>query len=296
MKRLILVTTVAVSLLASRPALGWDPFGDGSDSGWPVSSWTPEPAPVAPPLGIYLVTETYASDSVTRAGAMTTYSTETVHEITGSYARVLESVATGGSSSYDGAAFNGRAALTDGRAVAGTYYENYVRTDGGFIPISVVFFQDDSEIARASRGALQLPVAPPAAAPVTLVIPQVIPLPSPGGSVTPVIDRPDPVPAAPVRAATPASTLLADRSIEVLRGRRVTLSFGGQDVRAWRYLSGEALSMGALAGTALEPFVARWDRLAPNAAWIVRFVVDYADGTSHELVVRVAVRSPGLVE
>ncbi|MHB8631777.1 MAG: hypothetical protein ACYC9W_07610, partial [Candidatus Limnocylindria bacterium] len=129
MKRLILAASLALALGTARPVLAWDPYGDELDAGSEPSVWTPEPAPVAPPPGVYLVTETYAGDSVTRAGPVTTYSTETIHQSTGSYARVLESVGTGGASAYDGVAFNGRAALTDGRTVAGTYYENYVRTD-----------------------------------------------------------------------------------------------------------------------------------------------------------------------
>ena len=297
MKRLIFVATVAMSFAAARPALSWDPYR-GPDVARPAPViWTPEPAPVAAPSGIYLVTETYAGDSVTRAGAITTYSTETVHESTGSYARVLESVATGGSSAYDGAAFNGRASLTDGRAVAGTYYENYVRTDGGFLPVSVVFFQDDSEIARASRAAQPLPVAPRAPESVPALPPVVVRSFPPTGMVTPVVDRADPLPVPPARSPARAAALLPDRSIEVLRGRRTTLSFSGQDVSAWRFMSGEAVSLGALTGGAGDPFVARWDRVAaPNASWVIRFLVDYADGTSHELAVRVAVRSPGLVE
>lgn len=297
MKCLMFAATLAMSLAAARPALGWDPDREDPDLEWPQPVvWTPEPAPVAPPPGIYLVTETYAGDSVTRAGAITTYSTETVHETTGSYARVLESVDTGGSSAYDGAAFNGRASLTDGRAVAGTYYENYVQTGGGFAPVSVVFFQDDSEIARVSS-AQPHPVASLAPEPAPAFAPAGVPSPLPTGVVAPVIDREDPLPIAPVRSPARASALLPDRSIEVLRGRRTTLSFSGQDVRAWRFMSGEGVSLGALTGAVGDPFVARWDRLAPpNATWIVRFLVDYADGTSHELVVRVAVRAPGLVE
>src|SRR5207237_952130 len=62
----------------------------------------PRPAPAAPPEGISLVTDTYAGSAVIRTGDTTTYTTDTVHEITGSYARVLESVGTGGSSAYDG--------------------------------------------------------------------------------------------------------------------------------------------------------------------------------------------------
>ena len=90
---------------------------------------------------------------------------------------------------------------------------------------------------------------------------------------------------------------LPDRSIEVLRGRRIALSFGGADVMAWHLVSGECVALAPLAGGPAELFVGRWDRLAPpGQAWVTRFAIAYADGTTHELVVRVAVRSPGLVE
>ena len=301
MKRLILVIVASALAFGSTPALAWDP--DWED--WAVeppapAAWEPEPSPVQPPDGVYLVTETYAGDSVVQTGPLTTYSTETVHEITGSYARVLDSVGTGGASAYDGSAFNGRAALTDGRAVAGTYYENYVRTDYGFVPVSVVFFQDDAEIARASA-----PAAPPptlAAAPATAApsLPVVStppaaagPVAPQAGSVTPIVELVDRAAAAPPRA----SILLNDRALEVLRGRRIAISLSGPDVRTWRYVSGDAVSLGALSGASGEPFVARWDRLAaPGSAWALRFSVDYADGTSRDLTVRVTLRAPGLVE
>jgi hypothetical protein len=294
MKRMILALTLATLVASAQPGFARDPYGGDPDIPVPgPAAWTPEPAPIAPPPGIYLVTDTYTGDSVTRSGLVTTYSTETIHETTGSYARVLESVATGGSSAYDGAAFNGRAAMTDGRAVAGTYYENYIWTDSGFVPVSVVFFQDDSEIAREqSATRAQPPAVPPRYSPA--------PAPAAGQPPVPLVGPPvggGPEPVAPTPAPVHPSTLLPDRSIEVLRGRRTMVSFLGDDVRAWRFLSGECVALGALAGTASEPFVARWDRLAqPNATWVVRFLVTYADGTSHERVLRVTVRAPGLVE
>lgn len=296
MSRLIPLVVLLLSLAASQPAYGWNPYFDDEFDWPPPPAWTPEPAPVVPPPGIYLVTETYAGDSVSQIGAVTTYSTDTVHEITGSYARVLESVGTGGSSAYDGTAFNGRASLTDGRSVAGTYYENFIQSGGAFIPVSVVFFQDDSEIASAAAAARPQPVVAPAPQPA----PVLAPMPSPA-QATPappvVIEREVPAPVAPARPAVTPSTLLADRSIEVLRARRTSLSFAGADVRGWRFLSGDCVSLGAVSGTPTDPFVARWDRLAPlGTTWVVRFLVDYADGTSHELIVRVAVRAPGLVE
>lgn len=281
MKRAVILLVLAIMLGCGQRAFAWDPDREPPTGDGPELPWAPDAAPVSPPAGIYLVIDTYAGDSVTHSGALTTYSTETVHETTGSYARVLESVVTGGSSSYDGVAFNGRASLTDGRAVAGTYYENYVRMDGGFVPVSVVFFQDDTEIAREIARASR--TAPTPARPGT-------------AGTAPTVDRDEPSPVRSVAQPRP-STLLADRSIEVLRGRRITLPLTGPDVRAWRFGSGEAVALGPLSGSGAEPFVARWDRLAPpNGAWVVRFLIDYADGSSHELALRVTVRAPGLVE
>jgi len=208
-------------------------------------------------------------------------------------------------SAYDGAAFNGRASMMDGRAVAGTYYENYVLTDSGFVAVSVVFFQDDSEIARALHAARPAPTTPsapptgPSSAPSfgPSLAPVVLLLPSGPGAVTPSVDRAAPPPAMMVQAPVRPAVLLPDRSIEILRGRRTELAFNGADVLAWRFLSGDCVPLGPLAGGATQPFVGRWDRLPPpTGMWVTRFLIDYTDGTSHELVVRVAVRAPGLVE
>ena len=80
MKRLILVIVASALAFGSTPALAWDP--DWED--WAVeppapAAWEPEPSPVQPPDGVYLVTETYAGDSVVQTVPLTTYSTETVH-------------------------------------------------------------------------------------------------------------------------------------------------------------------------------------------------------------------------
>ena len=286
---------LVLSLAFTRPAAAWDPTDDPDSDGTPPE-WTPDPAPA----GLYLVTETYAGESVVRAGGVTTYSTETVHETTGTYARVLETVGTGSSSAYDGAAFNGRASLSDGRAVAGTYYENYIWSAGGFVAVSVVFFQDDSEVARAEAAArprtpaTDAPAAPPTPPVAFEPAPALSPVSGPTGvgAVSPIVveDRLTP-------SERASSAPLADRAIEVLRGRRTSLAFSGLDVRRWRIVTCECVILGPLGGTGDDAFVARWDRMAPaGSSWAVRFVVDRADGMSQEIVVRVAVRAPGLVE
>jgi len=304
-KRSVAFLCLAILLWHAQPVRAWD----SDEREYPVieppeatqEKWAPEPTPIERPDGIYLVTDVYAGDFVVHSGPVTTYTTDTVHEITGSYARVLESVGTGDASTFDGASFNGRASLTDGRSVAGTYYENFVHTDYGFVPVSVVFFQDDSELARASA---PLPAAPPTpsepqqsvAAPGPSVAPNERSDAPVVGHVTPsteVEDRAAPRPA----PALPPSSVLPDRSIEVLRGRRISIVFSGTDVRAWRVVSTDGIALGPLRGTAMEPLVIRWDHLAPpNTSWVSRLVLDYGDGTSHELLVRVTVRAPGLVE
>jgi hypothetical protein len=312
MRRSAILLSVAILASHAWPAAGWNPDRD-DDPGFdppvadgPGRDWAPEPTPAAPPEGIYLVTDVYAGDAVVHSGRVTTYTTDTVHEITGSYARVLQSVGTGDGSAFDGASFNGRASLTDGRPVAGTYYENFVHTEYGFTSVSVVFFQDDSEMARSSA---PLPVAaPPVAseAPPSLSAPPPSPSVAPiegseapiVGYVTPSIDERDRAVVPPALTTTPPVTsALPDRSIEVLRGRRISIRFPGTEVRAWRLVSTEGIVLGPLSGMAGEPFVIRWDRLAPPNMWsISRFVLDNADGSSHELLVHVMVRAPGLVE
>ncbi len=161
-----------------EPASSWTPLDPPAPAAPdPAPAWSaPDPAPVEAPAGIYYVTQTYVADVVTTQGPVTTYSTATVAESTGTYARVLESVGTGATSGYDGSAFNGRAQLSDGRNVAGTYYENFVLTSAGFASVSVVFFQDDSETAVSAAPPISAPPsAPPPSAP-----PIAIPSPLPG--------------------------------------------------------------------------------------------------------------------
>jgi hypothetical protein len=314
---LVSAAVLAAMTLGSSRARAWDadledrPI-DRPDGDVPAAARPP----LAPPDGVYLVTETYVADIVIREGPVTTYATETIDRISGSYARVLETVATGAGSGFDGAAFNGRAALTDGRAVAGTYYENYIRTDDGFVAVSIVFFQDDVEIARARREAAAVrPAAPvertPAARGTVGAGPVDV---APRGVIDPVIDGPAPrpierpadlvVPIGPDAKVLPAP--LPERAIEVLRARRTLISFAEPvdrtdgvrvAVTGWRFAAGEGIALGPVRGGAGDPFMVRWDRLAaPGSAWVVRFMLDLADGSTREQAIRVSVRAPGLVE
>jgi hypothetical protein len=264
-----------------------------------------DPAPfIAPPLGLYYVTDTYVADVVTSSGPLTTYSTATIHESTGSYARVLDTVPTGAASVFDGSAFNGRHALSDGRAVAGTYYENYVLTDGAFVPISIVFFQDDAEIARLQaliKPAATTTASPPAKSPNAQPF-----VPACCAAERPVVVAAPPAPTKPIRpviSVLPVSIPLM--TVEVLRGRAVTLwprAFAeGLEVpvRSWIVIGGEAGEALATAGSGGVPFRSSWPRLAPPGGGyevVFRIEVDTPE-TGHRTVdgaITVIVRSPAL--
>jgi hypothetical protein len=103
----------------------------------------------------------------------------------------------------------------------------------------------------------------------------------------------------PVVRRRPAFTdgSLPDEAIEVLRSRRTAISFARAAAWRWRLLSGDAVMLGPTSGAAGQPFIARWDRLAPpGGSWVVRVAIDFEDGTTLELAIRVTVRAPGLVE
>jgi hypothetical protein len=308
MKRRTSAAAVAVLLLWSSPALARDPLREEPSDPVRVQP-KPDPAPfVAPPPGLYYVTDTYVADVVTSSGPLTTYSTTTVHESTGSYARVLDMVGTGASSAYDGSAFNGRRSLGNGRSVAGTYYENYVLTEGGFVPVSIVFFQDDEELARLLAVATPpsaASVAPPGAAAATTGVssPACCPEGGSGGLAHPT--------SAPTKPIRPGISLLPTSSplttVEVLRGRAVSLwprAFVGDrevPVRSWTVTAGIAGEASATSGAGGVPFRSSWLRLAPPGAGyqvVFRIEVDTPE-TGHRAVgatIAVVVRSPALQE
>jgi hypothetical protein len=310
MKRRTVAAMFALLFLRSSQALAWDPFREGSGYEPPELDREPDPAPlIAPPPGIYYVTDTYVADVVTSSGPLTTYSTTTVHESTGSYARVLETVGTGQSGAFDGSAFNGRRALGDGRSVAGTYYENYVLTDRGFVPVSIVFFQDDAELARllAARYApgVITPTASIPSAPSATARP---PAPACCAVQPPVVMIGSPT-IAPTKAIRPGISLLPVGAplamVEVLRGRAVSLyprAFVDDrevPVRSWTVIAGDAGQALAIAGSGAVPLRTSWRRLAPpGAAYeiVFRIEVDTPE-TGHRSVdaaIGVIVRSPAL--
>ena len=299
-----LAMLVMASVIVASPAFACDPYSrdcwrwleDATEEVEP-SPQEPlgEPGPVLVPIapeGLHLVTEVYVADIVWVAGPLITYGTETVSETPGTYARVVDTVGTGVASAYDGSAFNGRAALDDGRSVAGAYYESFVLSGGAFVPISVVFFQDDSFLRQPVRQ----PAPSPASGPASTKLPMAATSPAP---LT--------VPRVPViRAGVSTSPLVEPRTeIEVLRGRAIRLWIRAavdgvtQPVGSWQIRSGDHVALGPSSGDGDDPFIARWDVVTPpGTAWTLAVETTTAvDGLPHVSVseVIVVVRSPALI-
>lgn len=323
MIRRTLATVILIMSVAS-PAAACDPYWDGCWWWWDEPVWqpAPEPAPLVPD-GLYLVTEVYVADVVSVAGPLTTYSTATVADTPGTYARVLDTVSTGTASAYDGSAFNGRTVLEDGRAVAGTYYENFVLSDGEFVPVSVVFFQDDSALVAAAQPASPpTPVATSAPVPVTgTPLPRTptarsaapVEIPTEVARIDPLVEPalaaepPPPQGGTPlIRAGISASPLGEVRSeIEVLRGRAIPLWIHAavdgvpHPVASWRIRSGEHTALGPSSGDGDDALSARWDVVTPpGVAWSLGFDVTVViAGVRHSSFgeIAVVVRSPALI-
>lgn len=295
--RLVCVMFVLAMIVGAMTASAdvLDPGGGGSP---------PAPTPIVLPPGLYLVTDIYAGSVVLSDGGTTTYSTLTVRATPGTYARVLDVVGTGAASAYDGRSFNGRGRLTDGRLIAGTYYETFVLTPTGFVAVNIVFFQDDSETRTLVAPtpvitALPAPPSPPSPPSPPRASSSAVPLATPVR--TPFVPAPT-LPPLPVAAA--AIALASDgptfASIEVLRGRRVELwprAFVDGvpvTVRSWRVISGSD-GIARTSGTGAEPAESLW--LVPSAVPLdVRFevVADAAGGRTLTASISVLVRSPAL--
>ena len=309
---------LALALLAANSAYAREPFENESP---PVPPIVPTPDPVAfvVPAGLYYVTDTYVADVVATSDETTTYSTTTVHESTGTYARVIDSVDTGASSAFDGTAFNGRGALKDGRALAGTYYENFVLTADGYVPVSIVFFQDDSETRRRAAVSSPSPATPTPATPTPAVT---VAAPTSSGTSAPVVGpntsrgvatagpsfRPQ-GPSAPVAPTLRTGIALAQdgptlASAEVLRGRLVSFwprAFANDTavaIRSWRLLSAQPDYASATTGS-IEPLAAQWLRMpAPDVRWSLRFEIftEIAPMERLEAQIAITVRSPALID
>ena len=302
MKTRTALLLTSILLLSSVPAYAREPLEDEL----PPIPAPPVPDPVAfvVPTGLYYVTDTYVADVVATSDATTVYSTTTAHESTGTYARVIDTVDTGASSAFDGMAFNGRGALTNGQALAGTYYENFVLAAGGYVPVSIVFFQDDSE-TRRRQGVSPSAVAPkasPSPAPATTTAQRrdEIALPPSIGQRVP-IEPARPTMRAGISLAPDGPTLT---SAEVLRGRLVQFwprAFANNvavPIRSWRLVSAQPDRISASSGST-QPLAAQWIRMpAPGVSWSLRFEIfsEAAPTERLEAEIFVTLRSPALVD
>lgn len=113
------------------------------------------------PSGIHKVIDYYAGTTVEASDTGIRYGTVTDNRPNDLYAVDLGSYSKGVRSPYDGAAFNGRKLDVNGELLAGTFYRNYRKRNGCFVPTSIVFFQDDR--VRFTTGTLPTPTSTPAA-------------------------------------------------------------------------------------------------------------------------------------
>lgn len=306
-----------------------------------LHAWA-EPEPLAPPaaavipatdpmaeaaaLGLHAVTEVFAGHVVTTTGDLTTYTSASATLDAGTAARVVANVSTGESTAYDDLVIGGRTTLTDGRAVAGQIYENYVWSGYEWVVSAYVFFQDDAELARATQAT---PTPPASVAPI-VEAPVAAPVASPqqnvpaAPSASPPAAAPSPAPAAtPESGPLPSNEVARPRAvavglalapqadalgrIEVLRGRRVALwvraTVDGAPARVirWDLRGGEITVLGPVAGSGDEPLVGAWrdvGRLGTSFVLTVRATVEVAGEGSREAdaTIEVAVRSPAVVE
>jgi hypothetical protein len=311
MKRHAATLVLACALVTASSAYAREPFEDESPPVPPIEP-TRDPIPFVVPAGLYYVTDTYVADVVAISDATTTYSTTTVHESTGTYARVVDSVGTGASSAFDGMAFNGRGGLTDGRALAGTYYENFVLTADGYVPVSIVFFQDDSETRRRAAVSSPSPATPTPTAPTATPAGSTAPVVGPTTSrvvVTPAPSSRPQGPSAPVAPTLRGGIALAQdgpalASAEVLRGRLIYFwprAFANETavaIRSWRLLSAQPDYVSATNGS-VEPLAAQWLRMpAPDVRWSLRFEIftEVAPLERLEAQITITVRSPALID
>ena len=297
------ILAAALTVLSSTHADAREPI----EKEWPPVAPAPDPVAFVVPAGLHYVTDTYVGNVVATVGATTTYATTTVHESTGTYARVVDTVATGAASAFDGTAFNGRGALTDGRALAGTYYENFVLTANGYVPVSIVFFQDDAESRRRDAASSPSPAATPVATSSAAIT-----SPGPRSFATPAPTRRPPSTASPITPILPtmrAGVALAPdgptlSAAEVLRGRlvhfwpRAYANDVAVPIRSWRLISAQPDFVSATAGSS-DPLAAQWIRMpAAGATWTLRFEIFTDVGPSRALQADIAitVRSPALID
>lgn len=269
------------------------------------------------PAGVYRVTDVYAGDVTTSSGGTTTYTTVTVRADPGTWARVLETAGTGEASALDGRSLNGRARLADGRRVAGTYYQTYVLAAYGFVPVNIVFFQDDRDArleTTPSPAPTAAPFPAPTAAPTNALAPKTAAPTSGPGVVTPTVPAaPTPllaptVPPLPVIASAGVALSASGptlASVELLRGRiaqlwpRVFADGVTVPVRSWRLTATADGVASSVTGSASEPCAMSWLLpTPPELPQLVRFEVtsDAVPGRLLVAVIAVTIRSPALLQ
>ncbi len=143
---------------------------------------TPNPPPASPPTqtpetggdcavpaGIYKVTDYYAGTDVQQTDESIHYLTVTDDRPNDLYAVDLGSYGKGVAGPYDGAAFNGRHRDVNGDLLAGTFYQNYRKRDGCYVPTSIVFFQDDRVLLTTGALPGVTPVSSPTPTPTAIL-------------------------------------------------------------------------------------------------------------------------------
>lgn len=296
---------LVILALTAAPAAAYDPEAKLAP-GHPL-----DPHQVAAQEGLHRVSEVYHHDQVTHDGERTTYSTVTEHRAIDTYARALETVRTGEASPLDGAAFNGRGALSTGEGVAGTFYEDYLWNGERFVPANIVFFQDDSELLQQGGpdAAATVPDEPPG--PVTpgdrLDAPT-----APAGEgpdrQRPDSPRPRPDPSAMEIGLDPTGGAALRDTLEVSRGARYAFAVNVRGapplaLDAWELVDGANDAWNAAGWhAAADRLSGAWLRLPSANGWwplTVRVRVQPVSGGAAfeaEGRVRILVRSPAVVE
>jgi hypothetical protein len=181
--------------------------------------------------------------------------------------------------------------------------------------VSIVFFQDDAELARLTaeppaipqppaRISTPNPVPAPTAAPACCPVARPVPAPIPSAA-TPA--RPAATPAPP--PLRPAISILPTGAplgrVEVLRGRPLAFwlrAFSGDaevPVRSWTVVSGEVGTAEATSGPGSMPFRTSWPRMPlPDRTFELAFRIDVGGfgfaQRSVDAAMTVVVRSPAL--
>ena len=211
----------------------WVPLPHPTPTPRPTPTPTPRPTarPTAPPpaqtpatdsgctipAGIYKVTRYYAGTDIEHTDDAIHYVTVTDGRPNDLYAVDLGSYGKGVASPYDGAAFNGRHRDVNRDLLAGTFYQNYRKPGGCYVPTSIVFFQDDRVLLTTGVRPSPTPVSSPAPSPTAIATttPEVARTPTPAVGVSPTpVSSPAPSPTA-ITTTTPEVTRTPTPAVDV---------------------------------------------------------------------------------